>query len=72
MKNKLFLLITVFSFSEVIYGQVGNTFSLSLGSISTQNSAAQPATSLSGQFEIVILTMRRILTFIWLWISQVI
>lgn len=54
MKNKLFLLIIILDFSEIVLAQVSNTFSLSLGSISTQNSVAQPATSLSGQFEIVI------------------
>ena len=54
MKNKLLLLIIILGFSQIVLGQVSNTFSLSLGSISTQNSTAQPATSLSGQFEIVI------------------
>lgn len=54
MKNKALLLIMILGYSGVIQAQASNTFSLSLGSISTQNSDAQPATSLSGQFEIVI------------------
>ena len=57
MKNKLLLLITVFSFSGVIYGQASNTFSLSLGSISTQNSAVQPATSLTALFEVILINV---------------
>lgn len=54
MRLKLFLLVIIFGAYGVVYAQASNTFSLSLGSISTQNSTAQPATSLSGQFEVVI------------------
>ncbi len=54
MKNKLILLSLILGLPGIIHAQSSNAFSLSLGSISTQNSEAQPATSLSGQFEIVI------------------
>jgi hypothetical protein len=37
-----------------VQSQSNNSFSLSFGSIGTQNNIAQPATSLTGQFEIVI------------------
>ncbi|XWN36947.1 MAG: hypothetical protein ROO71_13410 [Balneola sp.] len=54
MKNKLILLSLILGLPGIIHAQSSNAFSLSLGSISTQNSEAQPATSLSGQFEIAI------------------
>lgn len=44
-----------FSLLCITNAQQRNSFSLGLGSISTQNNSAQPATSLNGQFEALII-----------------
>jgi len=55
MKKAFVLIFLIFSLACVTNAQQRNSFSLGLGTISTQNNSAQPATSLNGQFEALLI-----------------